>query len=372
MIHRLGVRSLIPENEARGKFRLARPGGCTESPAPKEPNFILPEMNDSRKSRWKAVRHRLEWLGVQWLYFCIPLLPRKLALLFSRILGTLAYWVNRRGRDAAIENLTLIFGKKKNEAEIRRLARDSYCSFAQTVVDQFWSSRLNPENYLKYCETEAEDMDAIVKALDTGAIWVTPHYGNFEWIALIMGFGGYKFTIVAQDLKNPSLIETYKRNRERSGHEVITQWGAASRLLDNLENGGHAAFLTDLTARPSKAATVIRCFGRMTCVTGIHAELMKRTGLPVIPGICIPRPDGTYLLKGFKPLHFGPDDTTQSIVQSCWDVFEPYIRENPAPWLWMYMHWRFLPEDDDAVYPSYARRNEKFDEVLDRIARVKR
>jgi len=323
-------------------------------------------------SPWKKIRHRLEWLAVQWLYFCVPLLPRKGARIFAKILGSLAFWINRRGRLVAIENLTLVFGDGKSDREIRRIARDSYHGFAQTVVDQFWSSRLNAENYRNYCETEVEDMDAILKALDTGAIWVTPHYGNFEWIALIMGFSGFKFTIVAQDLKNPSLIETYKKNRELSGHEVITKWGAAYRLLDNLENGGHAAFLTDLTARPSKAATVIRCFGRKTCVTSIHAELMKRTGLPVIPGICIPRPDGTYLLKGFKPLVFGPDDTAQSIAQSCWNVFEEYIREHPAPWLWMYKHWRYLPAGEEDLYPSYAEPNELFDKVMARIESLNR
>jgi len=329
-------------------------------------------MSDSRIFPWKKIRHRLEWLAVQWLYFCVPLLPRKGALLLSKILGSLVFWINREGRLVAIENLSLVFGDEKDQREIRRIARDSYRGFAQTVVDQFWSSRLNADNYRTYCETEAEDLDSITKALETGAIWVTPHYGNFEWIALIMGFSGFKFTIVAQDLKNPSLIETYKKNRELSGHEVITKWGAAYRLLDNLEKGGHAAFLTDLTARPSKAATVINCFGRKTCVTSIHAELMKRTGLPVIPGLCIPRPEETYLVGGLKPLIFGPDDTAQSIAQTCWNVFEQYIREHPAPWLWMYKHWRNLPAGEEDLYPSYARPNELFEKVLTRIESLNR
>ena len=148
---------------------------------------------------------------------------------------------------------------------------------------------------------------------------------------------------------------------------MIPQRGALRKLLKNLKDGGHAAFLTDLTIRPSKAATVIECFGRKTCVTGIHAELMKRTGRKVIPGICLNRPDGAYLVQGYDELRFGPDDTDQSVAQACWDVFEPVIRENPAAWLWMYKHWRFLPEGEEDRYPSYARRNEKFDEVCKRV-----
>lgn len=319
-------------------------------------------------SVWKKVRYRLEWFGLQWLYFVIPLLPRKGAHLLSKGLGSIAFHADKRGRNTAIENLTLIFGEEKDEEEIKTLARDSYRSFAQTVVDQFWSRRLTKDNYEDYCELVMDDPDAVEKARETGAIWVTPHYSNFEWIAFVMGFRDYKFTIVAQNFKNPSLTDIYKKNREISGHEVIPQRGAIMRLLKNLKRGGHAAFLTDLTIRPSKAATLIDCFGKKTCVTAIHAELMKRTGHYVIPGICIPKPDGTYLLRGFDAVKFGPEDNEQTIAQACWNIFEPHIRENPAPWLWMYKHWRFQPKSEENQYPSYSGPNEAFDAMEERLS----
>ena len=313
------------------------------------------------------MRYKLEWFGVQMLYTLIPLLPRKIAHGISQWLGLLGFAADKRGRNTAIENFALIFGKEKTDAEIRELAKRSYQSFTQTVVDQFWSKRLNPENIDSYCSIETEDWDTINEAKKTGAIWVTPHYSNFEWLALSMGFRGYSFTIVAQDFKNESLTEIYKRNREVSGHKVISQRGALRQLLKGLQNKGNAAFLTDLTIPPSKAATIIECFGRKTSVTSIHAELMKRTGLPVIPGICIPRDDGSYVFKGFKALKFGPEDNEQTIAQACWNIFEPHIRENPAPWLWMYKHWRYLPKGEEDRYPSYARQNQQFDEACERI-----
>ncbi|MBP83313.1 MAG: hypothetical protein CMO61_05635 [Verrucomicrobiales bacterium] len=318
-------------------------------------------------SIWKKMRYKLEWFGVQMLYTLIPLLPRKIAHGISQWLGLLGFAADKRGRNTAIENFALIFGKEKTDAEIRELAKRSYQSFTQTVVDQFWSKRLNPENIDSYCSIETEDWDTINEAKKTGAIWVTPHYSNFEWLALSMGFRGYSFTIVAQDFKNESLTEIYKRNREVSGHKVISQRGALRQLLKGLQNKGNAAFLTDLTIPPSKAATIIECFGRKTSVTSIHAELMKRTGLPVIPGICIPRDDGSYVFKGFKALKFGPEDNEQTIAQACWNIFEPHIRENPAPWLWMYKHWRYLPKGEEDRYPSYARQNQQFDEACERI-----
>jgi len=294
------------------------------------------------------------------LYRTIPLLSRPAAHRLARTLGDTAFRADKRGRGVALANLELVFGETKGEKEIRRIARDSYRSFARTVVDQFWSRRLNADNYEKYCRIEADDPNALEAVRETGAIWVTPHYSNFEWLALAMGYRGYHFTIVAQDFKNESLTDLYRKNREHSGHEVIPQRGAIIRLLKNLKAGGHSAFLTDLTIRPSKAATVIECFGRKTCVTAIHAELMKRTGLP--------RDDGTYTFRGFRALRFGQDDTKQSIAQRCWDVFEPHIRENPAPWLWMYKHWRYEPKAGPEGYPFYVRPSEAFERLEETMA----
>jgi len=209
--------------------------------------------------------------------------------------------------------------------------------------------------------------EEIASAKETGAIWVTPHYSNFEWTALVMGFQDYEFTIVAQDFKNPHLTDLFRRNREISGHQVIPQQRALLKLMRNLKNRGHAAFLTDLNIRPSKAATIINVFGHETSVTAIHAELMRRTGLPVIPGMAIPQDDGSYLIRGFPALKFDSEATDQEIAQTCWDAFEQIIRENPAPWLWMYKHWRYRPAEGGENYPEYARPNRDFEKMRARI-----
>ena len=281
----------------------------------------------------------------------------------------MAYLADFRGRSTALENLRVVYGDELTEKERRRIAFEAFQNFTRTVIDQFWSPRLTAENYEQYCEIQMDDPEVVEQARETGAIWVTPHYSNFEWIALLMGFRGYEFTIIAQDFKNPLLTKIFQENREVSGHQVIPQQRALIRLLKNLKNRGHAAFLTDLNIRPSKAATVIECLGLKTCVTSLHTELMRRTRLPVIPGIAIPKSDGTYLMRGLKPLEITEEMSDQEIAQACWDAFEPFIRENPAPWLWMYKHWRYLPEQGGERYPEYGRRSKQFDKLEERLAK---
>ncbi len=319
------------------------------------------------KSILKKLRYRLEWLLVLCAMAVIPLLPRPAILALSRGLGCLAYLVDKRGRTTALQNLRAAFPVEAMPvAELRRIARASYRHFAQSMCDLFWGRRLTHGNFSNFARFEFEDDEAVRAAKTTGAIWVTPHYGNFEWIALCMGFRGYPFCIVAEDFKNPLLTTLFTRCREHSGHTIIPQERAMIRLLKHLKHGGHAAFLPDLTVRPSNAATVIDCFGLRTSVTLLHAMLAQRTDLPIIPGICLPQSDGTYVLKGFRPLEIPDGATTQQIAQACWNVFEPTIRNAPAPWLWMYKHWRYRPRDSDQGdrYPAYANHAKAFDKLV--------
>jgi hypothetical protein len=54
------------------------------------------------------------------------------------------------------------------------------------------------------------------------------------------------------------------------------------------------------------------------------------------------------------------------IAQACWDQFEPYVRQNPAPWLWMYKHWRYRPiAAKPEQYPFYANISPEFERRLD-------
>ncbi|MCB1234237.1 MAG: hypothetical protein KDM91_04115 [Verrucomicrobiae bacterium] len=318
-------------------------------------------------SFWKRARYRIEWLAVKALAIGIPLLPRRWARGLARGLGSVAYFADRRGRGTALENLRAVYGDGKSETERRQIAREAFQHFARTVIDQFWSARLTAENWERYCRLELDDPEAVADALKTGAIWVTPHYSNFEWTALVMGFRGYRFTIIAQDFKNPLLTRIFQENRQVSGHQVIPQRQSMFRLLKNLKNQGHAAFLTDLTIKPSKAATIIECMGFKTCVTALHVELMRRTRLPVIPGICQPLDDGTYRVRGLAPLRFEEGMSDAEMAQRCWDAFEPFILENPAPWLWMYKHWRYRPESGGDAYPAYAGISGKFTKLEARV-----
>jgi len=92
--------------------------------------------------------------------------------------------------------------------------------------------------------------------------------------------------------------------------------------------------------------------------------LHEQTGVPIIPAHCEPLPGGCYRLIFHPKINNTSGMTHQQIAQACWNSFEPYVRKNPAPWLWMYKHWRYLPANADRRYPFYSNFFRPFEDML--------
>ncbi len=311
----------------------------------------------------KKLRYFCETALVAAAAWLLPRLPRALILGLARAIGTAAYHLDRRGRTTALENLRVALGIEGPRAAA--LARGSYQNFARTFLDLFWSARLTRDNWPQFVTIHHGAEAAEARAREVGALWVTPHFGNFELASLFWGFRDFQFTVVAQDFKNPALTGLFKRLREHSGHTVITQQGAMLRLMKTLKRRGHAALLTDLTVDPGRTAAAIDCFGLKTCVTTLHVQLARRLGLAIIPGVCLPLPDGRYEVHIFEAIEPQPEQSDHEVAQRVWDHFERAIREHPQAWLWMYKHWRYQPAlGRNPAYPAYARVSGAFLDLL--------
>jgi lauroyl/myristoyl acyltransferase len=317
------------------------------------------------KALWKSIRYRLEWLALSAALRIVPLLSRKACYDLAGWAGALAAKFDRRGRSVTLSNLEAAFGDTFSAAERERIARESYQHFARTMLDLFWSPRLSRQTFENYIEFEGIERAAAEIAPSNSCIVGTFHYGNFEWLGLATGWIGYPCAITTQEFKNPLLDDLFKKLREQSGHTVVEREGAIIRLYKTLRKKGRVALLVDTTLPPHHPTVVIECFGLKTIVTVAHAWLQDRTGVPVIPVHCEPLANGRYRVVAHPKVELAPGATHQEIAQACWDTIEPVVRKNPAPWLWMYKHWRYKPAGA-AGYPYYSQESWAFDQVAAR------
>ena len=318
------------------------------------------------RSRWKQIRYRLEWIGLLVATKLIPLFSRRACYRLAQTAGVLVSLFDRDRYKVALNNLEVAFGNQFSIHERRKIARESFQHFARTMVDLLWSPRLTQENFFRYIEMENFEEITRGTGPERSFIMATYHYSNFEWLSIACGYSGKTGTIVAQEFKNSLLDPIFRKIRERCGHEFISRQRGLVRLYKVLRRKGTTALLVDLTVPPRQGAVAIDCFGLKTSVTSAHAWLSEQTGAPIIPAHCEPLPDGRYRVVCHPKIDNTAGMTHQQIAQACWNSFEPYVRKNPAPWLWMYKHWRYRPANADRPYPSYANFMRPFEEMLHR------
>jgi len=132
------------------------------------------------KRAWKKLRYRLEHIGLLIAASLVPLLPRPVLVGLAKIFGAVAAVVDRYGRRIALANLDCAFGEKYSASEKRRILRESYQHFAQTMLDLMWSPRLTPENFSRYIEFESFPRSirittgllfVITTAISNGSVW---------------------------------------------------------------------------------------------------------------------------------------------------------------------------------------------------------
>lgn len=279
-------------------------------------------------------------------------------------LGATMSIFDRRGRKIALANLEAAFGEEMSILQRKKIVRESFQHFAQTMLDLFWSPRLTRENFRDYIEFEnLEEIDRSV-ASARGFVTATYHYGNFEWFSLASGYLDLNGTIIAQEFKNSRLDPIFKKIREQSGHQLIPRERGIVRLYKALRRKGRTALLVDLTVPPERGAVVIECFGLKTSVTSAHAWLGQKSGMPIIPVHTERLPDGRYRVIFHRTIENTQSMTLPQIAQACWDSFEPFVRRNPAPWLWMYKLWRYRPREATRSYPFYANVSPGFERLL--------
>jgi lauroyl/myristoyl acyltransferase len=316
------------------------------------------------RSRWKSWRHRLEWGGVRLLAFLIPRLSRSAAVKFAQIAGAFAARFDFQGRRVALGNLQAAFGDRFSPDERARITRQSYQQFAGTMIDLFWNPRINAQNWRDFIEFQGWDEFARTVGPSGPCIIAACHYGNFEWFSLAAAYQGLVATIVSQEFKNPLLDPIFNQLREQSGHQFVRREGAIVKLYKTLRRGGTAAILVDLTLHPRQPSVAIDVLGMKMSVTFAHVWLHRRTGRPIVPVHQEPLPGGRCRVVFHPRLEIPSDASDQEIAQLCWDQFEPVVRQNPSPWLWMYKYWRFRPTNATRPYPYYAHSVPRFDKLL--------
>jgi len=302
-------------------------------------------------------RHNLGYLALR--AFLATARPFPLAALqgFGSTSGRLALLLARRDRERALSHLRLAFPEREQEwraATVRACATH----LGSVLGEVAWLWSVSPTRLLARTEIVGLEHLRGACAERLGAILVTGHCGNWEWMNLAVGASGLAMSVAAREVYDPRLDAVAQQLRGRFGGDTVVRGPeAGGRLVRALRRGRVLGLLIDQDIDTPGA--FVPFFGHPAWTPVGAALLALRTGAPVVPGFAARLPDGRMQVRFEPPLPHptGADlDANAAVLTANLTVrIEAHIRQHPAQWVWMHRRWKRRPGPDDRVWePSMA------------------
>lgn len=300
----------------------------------------------SRKHKTKPdIVLYVEYLLAKAGLWLVAALPPKATCRLAKSLGTAAFLVMRRRRRIAIGNI-LAAGVAGTSAEARRIALESFQSFALTVSESFLSHRVEEE--LEFdISPEAEKAMRDTKC---GFICYSGHLGNWEVGAQILT--RYRpVTGIARPMKNPRVQRLMDARGMRGDFETIDKH--SSRPMDivrALKRNRALAILSDQHASADNAV-VIDFFGRKAATYPTPVVLQRLTGAPIVFAYAARIGFMRFMVHISGPIFYdipkdGKDDAIVRATQDLSSRLEAAIRQYPGQYLWAHRRWKWAETHD--------------------------
>jgi KDO2-lipid IV(A) lauroyltransferase len=289
-------------------------------------------------------QHRIEYAAVRTLQAAICAMPAGMARETGALLGSAAYGLGIR-KKVVHAQLRQVFGSELPDAEVERIARESYRNFGRTTFEYGRFPRLDARTVKRLISVRGGEHLRAALDQGNGALLVAGHFGNWE-LAATLATLGYPLTILVGEQHNSLVDGLMNRLRERFGVRLVPMTGNLMGVFRALRNNRIVAMLSDQDA--GKSGIFVDFLGRQASTPYGTGRLAARTGAPLLPGVAMRQEGGRHELVICPPIEpppadVSPEEAASVYTQGYTDVFAQFIREHPEHYFWMHRRWKTRP-----------------------------
>lgn len=288
------------------------------------------------------MREKIEYFIVLSIIKISKFLPKFAVFALLKFFAVILFWVLKSRKKLAINNILAAY-KDFDFKKAKSLAKANFISISQTVAEVLLliNDRINLDDVMQNGESAVKKVKELTKNNKNGIIFVTAHFGNWEFLAHYFATKGFPVSVVGR-YGNNSLIEdniTFPF-RHKFGNDLIYKDDAMRNMIKLLKNHGNLGILTDQKTGNFKAE-----FFERECYTTKSVATLFLKFNPVIIPIFAKRIDKTkfeIIVEKFPeiPSNLSKNEAELFITQTCNDIFENIVRSAPEQWFWMHNRWR--------------------------------
>ena len=276
----------------------------------------------------------------------IQLLPLRIVAQLGRLGGSLAWTIDRRHRNVAIDNLTASFGKEMPGKDIEKIARENFKRLGENYFCAVKTAAMNSKQLAPYFEVAPAEHLRGPDGEFRSAVFAVGHFGNFELYPRgSVALPGFQFATTYRALNQPGLNRLLLELRQRSGCLLFERRIDGDALRSAMTHRRLIlGFLSDQHA--GRHGAWIPFFGRECSTTTAPAVFALRYKLPLFTAICFRTGLAQWRIEVGQEINTVVDGSRRSPESIMLDVnqaFEEAIRRDPANWFWVHKRWKPSP-----------------------------
>lgn len=299
------------------------------------------------KPRSKVLDY-LVYLVVRVLVCVLQSLSYEAARAFAAGLAWLAYHVDRRHREVALDNLRHAFPGRFTPEELNGLVKKVYLHFCLVVVEMVQlPRRLHSNNWRKHVALPQPQEFANGLLADRPLLLVTGHFGNWEIGGYTLSLCGFHAHAIARKLDNPYLHGFLRSFRESTGQRLLDKHGDFEKLGAVLESRGIVATLGDQDA--GQNGLFVDFFGRPASTHKAMALLCLQYGAPIqvigVPRVGEPFQFQIVVEDTILPEEYAErPDAVRAITERLTAALERIVHRHPEQYFWLHRRWKHQPK----------------------------
>jgi len=277
----------------------------------------------------------------------ILILPFRMAVSLGRWTGWLVCSLFTRVRGRVEENLSIAFGKDKEDPWIKETTKGVFENMGRSLMEILSFPKINKDNINSIVEaTGLEKIDRVLEG-GKGAIMLASHLGNWELLACYASLKGYKSNVVARRLYYHRYDRLLNNYRTSKGTGVFYRDASAKHLLKILKENQILGVLPDQDV-DSLRGIFVDFFNRPAYTPIGPVSLSLASGAPIVPCFLIRTEKGHKMIVE-DPIDVKPSGDKEKDIRGYteqWSrIVESYIRKYPQQWVWMHDRWKTKPDN---------------------------
>lgn len=302
--------------------------------------------------RLRRLRHDLGYAILRGFLGASRPLPLVCLRTLGRGAGATALRLARADRERALAHLRVAF-PEQDEPWRRAALVGASRHVGELLGEIAWLWSVSAHTLLDRTEIVGLEHLSGARSERLGAVLVTGHCGNWEWMNLALGARGLEMSVAAREVYDPRLDRVARTLRGRFGGDTVLRGPeAGGRLVRALRKRRVAGFLIDQDIDAPGA--FVAFFGRPAWTPVGAALLALRTGAPCVPGFATRLPGGRMRLR-FEPPLPPPeggtlDERAALLTARLTERIEAQIRSSPSQWVWIHRRWKRQPQPGDVVW----------------------